>query len=75
VAGLQLRDKRTASSLGDRFGGNMQVGDLVKRRNNGDLALVLRISSSTELGWNMEVMRCDCGNIQYVWDYQYEVVK
>ena len=53
----------------------MQVGDLVKRRNNGDLALVLRISSSTELGWNMEVMRCDCGNIQYVWDYQYEVVK
>ena len=60
----------------------MQVGDLIKRRNNGDLALVLSIfDESTSnvtglyLGRRVEVMRCDCGSIQYVWDYQYEVAK
>ena len=29
MAGLQLRDRRTTSSLGIRFGGSMKVGDLV----------------------------------------------
>ena len=55
----------------------MQVGDLVKRRNNGDLALVLSIirESVGSAGRQLEVMRCDCGSIQYVWDYQYEVAK
>jgi len=52
----------------------MQVGDLIKRRNNGDLALILSIIR----GWGgcqLEVMRCDCGSIQMVWNFEYEVVK
>ena len=53
----------------------MKVGDLVKRRNNGDLALVLSICPPSDIGRRVEVMRCDCGSVQYVWDYQYEVVK
>ncbi len=53
----------------------MKVGDLVKRRNNGDLALVLSICSPSDIGRRVEVMRCDCGSIQYVWDYQYEVAQ
>ena len=55
----------------------MQVGDLIKRRNNGDLALVLSIVSySWSLaGRQLEIMRCDCGNIQVVWDFEYKVAK
>ena len=54
----------------------MKVGDLVKRRNNGDLALVLSIVREAVFGrLQLEVMRCDCGSIQYVWDYQYEVAQ
>ena len=48
----------------------MKVGDLIKRRNNGDLALVLAIY---ETGW-LEIMRLSCGNIQHVWDTEYEVI-
>lgn len=48
----------------------MEVGDLIKRRNNGDLALVLAIY---ETGW-LEIMRLSCGNIQHVWEYFYEVI-
>jgi len=47
----------------------MEVGDLVKRRNNGDLALVLEISKH-----RMKIMRLSCGNTQCVWDYEYEVI-
>ena len=55
----------------------MQVGDLVKRRNNGDLAVVLIIvwESVDSAGRQLEVMRCDCGNTLYVWDWEYKVVK
>ena len=48
----------------------MEVGDLIKRRNNGDLALVLAIY---ETGW-LEIMRLSCGNIQHGWDTEYEVI-
>ena len=48
----------------------MRVGDLIKRRNNGDLALVLMVC---ETGW-LEIQRLSCGNIQHVWDYEYEVI-
>ena len=47
----------------------MKVGDLVKRRNNGDLALILMVSKS-----RMKIMRLECGNTQCVWDYEYEEV-
>ena len=59
----------------------MKVGDLVMRRSNGDLALILRIFKESEVpsalsckkGF-MEVQRVECGNIQHVWDWEYEVV-
>ena len=47
----------------------MQVGDLIKRRNNGDLAIVLKISKR-----RVKIMRLSCGNTQCVWDYEYEVI-
>ena len=47
----------------------MKVGDLVKRRNNGDLALVISISKK-----RMKIIRLGCGNRQCVWDYEYEVI-
>ena len=59
----------------------MEVGDLIKRRNNGDLAIVLRVFKEKEVpsavvrkqGF-MEIVRLSCGNIQHVWDYEYEVI-
>ena len=51
----------------------MQVGDLVKRRNNGDLALVIKTSLRT-IGKRVKVVRLSCGNTQCVWDYEYEVL-
>jgi hypothetical protein len=53
----------------------MQVGDLIKRRNNGDLALILSIIRGWGDDFGLEVMRCDCGSIQMVWNFEYEVVK
>ena len=50
----------------------MKVGDLVKRRNNGDLALVIKVLGCTDGA--MEIMRLECGNVQSVWDYEYEVI-
>lgn len=50
----------------------MKAGDLVKRRNNGDLALVVKILRCTEGA--MKIMRLECGNTQSVWDYEYEVI-
>tara|TARA_R100000388_G_C7214392_1_gene145369 strand:+ start:866 stop:1012 length:147 start_codon:yes stop_codon:yes gene_type:complete len=47
----------------------MKVGDLVKRRNNGDLALVVKVSKN-----RMKIMRLECGNHQCAWDYEYEVI-
>tara|TARA_A100001515_G_scaffold42033_1_gene33168 strand:+ start:513 stop:659 length:147 start_codon:yes stop_codon:yes gene_type:complete len=47
----------------------MKVGDLVKRRNNGDWALVIGISKK-----RMKIMRLECGNHQCVWDWEYEVI-
>ena len=47
----------------------MEVGDLIKRRNNGDLAIVLKISKR-----RVKIVRLSCGNTQYVWDYEYEVI-
>jgi len=47
----------------------VKVGDLVKRRNNGDLALVVVVSKS-----RMKIMRLECGNTQCVWNYEYEVI-
>tara|TARA_R100000426_G_scaffold3760_5_gene6112 strand:+ start:1472 stop:1618 length:147 start_codon:yes stop_codon:yes gene_type:complete len=47
----------------------MKVGNLVKRRNNGDLALVVKVSKN-----RMKIMRLECGNYQCVWDYEYEEV-
>ena len=60
----------------------MKVGDLIKRRSNGDLAIILRIFKESEVpsalmnkkGF-MEVQRVECGNVQHVWDWEYEVVK
>ena len=54
----------------------MQVGDLIKRRNNGDLALILSVSNGglKDSLLRMRVMRLACKNIQYVWGYEYEVV-
>ena len=57
----------------------MKVGDLVKRRNNGDLALVigLGLEITTLLGISkkrMKIMRLECGNHQCVWDWEYEVL-
>ena len=62
----------------------MKVGDLVRRRNNGDLALVLRLFKETDVPaalWDgkgkegfMEVMRVGCGNIQHGWIWEYEVL-
>ena len=48
----------------------MKVGDLIERRNNGDLALVLMVC---EAGW-LEILRLSCGNTQHVWDNEYEVI-
>ena len=50
----------------------MKVGDLVKRRNNGDLALVVKVLGCTD--GEMQIMRLECGNIQSVWDFEYEVI-
>jgi len=47
----------------------MKAGDLVKRRNNGDLALVVKVSKK-----RMKIVRLECGNYQCVWDYEYEVI-
>ena len=47
----------------------MKVGNLVKRRNNGDLALVVKVSKR-----RMKIMRLECGNTQCVFDYEYEVI-
>ena len=47
----------------------MKVGDLVKRRNNGDLALVVMVSKK-----RMKIMRLECGNYQCAWDWEYEVI-
>jgi hypothetical protein len=47
----------------------MKVGDLVKRRNNGDLALVIGISKK-----RIKIIRLECGNHQCVWDWEYEVL-
>ena len=49
----------------------MKVGDLVKRRNNGDLALVVKVMGDTN---EMQIMRLECGNYQCVWDWEYEVI-
>ena len=53
-------------------GEDMRVGNLVKRRNNGDLALVIKILGCADGA--MQIMRLECGNIQSVWDYEYEVI-
>jgi len=50
----------------------MKVGNLVKRRNNGDLALVVKILGCTDGA--MQIMRLECGNTQSVWFYEYEVI-
>ena len=50
----------------------MKVGDLVKRRNNGDLALVIAILGCTDGA--MKIMRLESGYVQSVWFYQYEVI-
>ena len=50
----------------------MKVGNLVKRRNNGDLALVVKVLGCTDGA--MQIMRLECGNIQSVWFYEYEVI-
>jgi hypothetical protein len=47
----------------------VKVGDLVKRRNNGDLALVIGISKK-----RMKIVLLEFGDILYVWDYEYEVM-
>ncbi len=47
----------------------MEVGDLIKRRNNGDLALVLAIYEKARL----EIVRLSCGNTQHVWDTEYGI--
>ena len=53
----------------------MKVGDLVKRRNNGDLALVVKVMGFTKLhDAEIQIMRLECGNIQSVWDFEYEVI-
>ena len=52
----------------------MEVGDLVKRRNNGDLALVLKIGGKHRTKRRVKIMRLSCGNTQCVWDYEYEVI-
>ena len=50
----------------------MKVGNLVKRRTNGDLALVVKILGCTDGA--MQIMRLECGNTQSVWFYEYEVI-
>jgi len=50
----------------------MRIGDLVKRRNNGDLALVIAILGCTDGA--MKIVRLECGNVQSVWCDEYEVV-
>ena len=50
----------------------MKVGDLVKRRNNGDLALVVKVLECTD--GEIQIMRLECGNYQCAWDYEYEVI-
>ena len=61
----------------------MKVGDLVRRRNNGDLALVLRLFKKTDVPaalWDMgkdgfmEIFHIACGNIQHGWIWEYEVI-
>ncbi len=52
----------------------MKVGDLLRRRNNEDLALILSIQELSQFHRRLEVMRIGCGNIQHVWDYEYEVL-
>lgn len=54
----------------------MKVGDLIKRRTNGDLALILSISNGElrDSLLRMRVVRIACKNIQYVWGYEYEVI-
>jgi hypothetical protein len=63
--------------------GVMKVGDLVKRRDNGDLALVVRLFEKSDVPaalWDMgkdgfmELFRIACGSIQHGWIYEYEVI-
>ena len=50
------------------------VGDLVKRRNNGDLALVIKTVRQNPYFQKVKVVRLSCGNTQWAEGYEYEVL-
>jgi len=50
----------------------MKLGDLVKRRVNGDLALVVGILGCHDGA--MKIVHLKTENTQYVWFYDYKVI-
>ena len=77
MAGLQLRDRRTTSSLGIRFGGSiMKVGDLITHNPTGAVGTIVEDNGhSVYVVWCVDPMNGMGGMGEFISKLFIEVVK
>ena len=77
MAGLQLRDRRTASSLGNGFGGGiMKVGDLITHNPTGAVGTIVEDNGhSVYVVWCVDPMNGMGGMGEFISKIFIEVVK